>query len=250
LGDACDNCPTDTNADQANFDGDSQGDVCDADDDNDGDPDVTDPDDDNDGFPDTFEIACGSQPPLSDNAPELLGNGIDDDGDGSTDEAQPIAAGFDCDGDGQNDDNENLYRYPAAFGPAESGGQCNNNADDDGDGRRNDGCHPTTGTSHQGRCADAAGSVNESDDQWPADFNDDGFVTILDINSFAFPAPGAWTGGTPTLPSASNYNARWDLSSPGGAINVLDISAVNAPVPHLGGVRPGDVGFVLGCLPD
>ena len=37
-----DNCPNDPNFDQANFDGDSEGDVCDEDDDNDLDPDVTD----------------------------------------------------------------------------------------------------------------------------------------------------------------------------------------------------------------
>ncbi|MCP4873037.1 MAG: hypothetical protein GY898_30455 [Proteobacteria bacterium] len=40
--DSADNCPNDANFDQANFDGDSEGDVCDADDDNDLDPDVTD----------------------------------------------------------------------------------------------------------------------------------------------------------------------------------------------------------------
>jgi hypothetical protein len=34
--DAADNCPTTSNADQLNFDGDSKGDACDADDDNDG----------------------------------------------------------------------------------------------------------------------------------------------------------------------------------------------------------------------
>jgi hypothetical protein len=37
-----DNCPNVANGDQANYDGDSQGDVCDADDDNDGVPDVND----------------------------------------------------------------------------------------------------------------------------------------------------------------------------------------------------------------
>ena len=34
--DAVDNCPEDANEDQANFDGDDEGDVCDSDDDNDG----------------------------------------------------------------------------------------------------------------------------------------------------------------------------------------------------------------------
>jgi len=41
--DELDNCPNDANADQANYDGDLEGDVCDADDDNDGCLDVDDP---------------------------------------------------------------------------------------------------------------------------------------------------------------------------------------------------------------
>lgn len=41
--DEFDNCPNDANADQANYDGDLEGDVCDADDDNDGCLDVDDP---------------------------------------------------------------------------------------------------------------------------------------------------------------------------------------------------------------
>jgi hypothetical protein len=39
---SADNCPNDANADQANYDGDTQGDVCDNDDDNDGVPDAND----------------------------------------------------------------------------------------------------------------------------------------------------------------------------------------------------------------
>lgn len=55
--DANDNCPAVANANQANFDGDSQGDVCDSDDDNDDLPDSDDPNDndtdsDNDGVGD------------------------------------------------------------------------------------------------------------------------------------------------------------------------------------------------------
>ncbi len=63
--DANDNCPAVSNADQANFDGDSQGDVCDADDDNDALPDTQDPNDhdvdsDNDGINDGLD-QCPSE---------------------------------------------------------------------------------------------------------------------------------------------------------------------------------------------
>jgi len=75
-----DNCPTNANADQADFDGDLAGDVCDPDDDDDGLLDVvetntgvfvspgdtgTDPfnvDSDGDGFADGEEVAAGSDP--------------------------------------------------------------------------------------------------------------------------------------------------------------------------------------------
>ena len=75
-----DNCPSQANADQANFDGDAAGDVCDADDDNDGLLDTvetdtgvfvsagdtgSDPfnsDSDGDGFDDGLEVAQGSDP--------------------------------------------------------------------------------------------------------------------------------------------------------------------------------------------
>ncbi len=56
--DGSDNCPELANADQANADGDSQGDACDDDDDNDNVADAMDVDDDNDGL---IEIATASE---------------------------------------------------------------------------------------------------------------------------------------------------------------------------------------------
>lgn len=63
--DGADNCPLDSNTDQANFDGDSEGDVCDIDDDNDK---VMDS---NDAFPfdATRSSASGSNPPPNSSPP-------------------------------------------------------------------------------------------------------------------------------------------------------------------------------------
>jgi len=92
-----DNCPTTSNVAQANFDGDSQGDVCDSDDDNDGRNDNSD--------------NC----PLSSNADQLNTDGdaqgnacdSDDDGDsvGDSSDAFPLhaEASTDTDGDGKPD---------------------------------------------------------------------------------------------------------------------------------------------------
>jgi endonuclease G len=115
--DASDNCPSTANPDQADFDHDGAGNVCDA-------------DDDNDGQTDADEIACGSDPQNNtskatdtdgDNSPDCVDN--DDDNDGVPDAADAFPldpnesvdtdhdgignnADTDDDGDGQSDADE------------------------------------------------------------------------------------------------------------------------------------------------
>ena len=134
LGDACDNCPNVTNEDQADGDGDQIGDLCDpcpvdplndvdsdgfcADQDNC--PDIANPlqedrDNDNHGDPcdNCPDVRNGNQrdrdgdgagevcdcddtdPDVSPNAPEICGNGVDDDCDGDVDSADPDCAAVD-----------------------------------------------------------------------------------------------------------------------------------------------------------
>ena len=109
VGDNGDNCPVTANAGQSNFDGDTQGDVCDNDDDNDGvadgsdlfpfnpaesidsDSDGTgnnaDPDDDNDGTPDVSDAFPLDAAESLDTDGDGIGNNADgdDDGDGAAD---------------------------------------------------------------------------------------------------------------------------------------------------------------------
>jgi len=143
--DGVDNCPADANADQLNTDGDTQGNVCDADDDNDGLTDLeeasfgSDPllaDKDEDGLTDLEEFNLDTNPELPDtdsdghidnvdncpinaNADQLdtdedtQGNACDedDDNDGLTDAAEAILESnpliVDTDGDGENDNVDN-----------------------------------------------------------------------------------------------------------------------------------------------
>lgn len=113
--DPADNCPWDPNADQADADGDGVGDACDY-------------DADNDGVDDKTEELLGSNPndagstPEHNWFPESCGDGADNDGDGSTDAADPGCAPDD-DGDFVPDATDNC---PTVYNTDQ--------ADSDGDG--------------------------------------------------------------------------------------------------------------------
>ena len=230
LGDACDNCPTTDNADQANFDGDALGDACDPDDDNDGILDALDPDDDNDGTEDGVEIACGANPVDDASVPERLGNSVDDDDDGQTDEVQAPVSGQDCDGDGFRDDIEAALVWPSDDGDgattgAETGADCGDIQDNDGDTIVNDGCAsgvPTGGTGHQERCSDTSTKHDEANDQWSADFDDSGRLNINDVTTFRFPVNHFLELVDDPVPNA---HARWNLNGD-NKVNINDVSKV------------------------
>jgi hypothetical protein len=105
-----DNCPS-SNPDQTDFDGDYAGDPCDPDIDGDSIANGSDSEADGDGLANTLESACGSNPLHSGSTPERTDPGlagVDDDRDGSTDEALPGGAGAsDCDRDGFDGTSEN-----------------------------------------------------------------------------------------------------------------------------------------------
>ncbi len=140
---ASDNCPAVSNPDQANNDGDSMGDVCDADDDNDGVPDSSD------------NCPTSSTPDQANNDGDSMGDvcDADDDNDGVDDltDAFPLDASesVDTDGDGQgnnadqDDDNDGVPDSSDNCPTASNPDQANNDgdsmadacdADDDNDG--------------------------------------------------------------------------------------------------------------------
>ena len=104
--DSADNCPDNANTDQANNEGDAQGDVCDDDDDNDLLPDLqepgfgtspTNPDFDGDGVLDGQEVVDGSSPL----APDSDGDGVGD----APDQCEGTPPGVQVDAQGCNEEN-------------------------------------------------------------------------------------------------------------------------------------------------
>jgi endonuclease G len=201
--DDTDNCPFTVNADQANFDHDSMGDVCDT-------------DDDNDGVSDTDEAAAGSDPHNAASTPEVcdgvdndLNDGVDegftdtdqdgtadcvdtdDDNDGVSDAAE-IAAGSDplnaastpevCDGV-DNDLNDGVDE---GFTDTDHDGQADCvDPDDDNDGVSDAaeiaaGSDPLNAASTPEVCDGVDNDLNDGIDEGFADTDHDGHADCVD----------------------------------------------------------------------
>jgi hypothetical protein len=255
-----DNCPTVPNLDQANFDGDSQGDACDT-------------DDDNDGLADTSEPATCTAPLPS--HPGRLDPDCDDDlrsdGPSDPDGAGPILAGpdncinvsntsqtntdgdsfgdacdLDDDNDGVNDTTDNCplvanasqANYDLQWGDTQGGDACD--PEDDGDGY-SDAAEANVGTLNPDPCGNLVtipGNAFPTSSAWPADLRSDTFslnkVNISDLGTFTVPFRRINTS-----PGDPNYNVRWDLSPGTGGlgkrINVIDLSTMTTTYPLMFG---------------
>ena len=160
-------------------------------------------DTDRDGVSDVAESNCGGDANDSRVRPERTDDvftGVNEDGDGSTDEALPGGSGaYDCDGDGYTGDAE-----AHVFGVA-------------------------------GRDQDACGT-----DAWPSDFvsgsipNSTNRINILDLASFVVPI--RYLGTDVGTQIGDN---RWDIDPGPGPlavdINILDLAAMTAPGSDTGG---------------
>ncbi len=128
---------------------------------------------------------------------------------------------------------------PAVAAP-ETGAQCLNATDDDGDGFVNDGCPPVgafseaqfnIGTGILAPCH--VGAEAGPSPSWPSDFVSGGIpdstdkITITDLTSFLAPARRL-----DTSPGSANFNSRWDLVPGRGLfprwININDLTSLIA----------------------
>ena len=184
--DTQDNCPSDANPTQDDFDGDGEGDVCDR-------------DDDWDGFPDSREAYRGSDPMDPNSTPEVC-DGVDNDLNDGIDE------GYD------------LLPLPSGNGTADclegvdtDGDTILNPTDDDDD---NDGWSDILEIRMRTDTLDACPD-DQFDDAWWADPTNNGKVNINDVTRFRLPF--LTTEGEPS------FEYRMDFTG-NGFININDVS--------------------------
>jgi hypothetical protein len=264
--DTSDNCPTVGNSNQANFDGDADGDACDI-------------DRDNDGLVNTSEPASCTGNPLPSPHPGEYDPDCDDDnvsdGPSDPDSAGPIAAGPDncisvantnqlnTDGDtlgnacDPDDDNDGVLdgadNCPVNSNPSQSnmdgdsmGDACDD--EDDGDGFT-DATEAHVVTFALDNCANHTSTPPIYSQAWPADlFSPAGQIpdsrdniNITDLTSFLAPLRRFNTdpGDEPA------YNVRWDLDPGKGlftnTINIQDLTwIITTAPPMFGGMRAFD----------
>ena len=249
--DANDNCPATANSNQANFDGDANGDACDTDDDNDGLVDASEPG------------SCTGNPPPSPHAGQFDPDCDDDnvsDGANDPDSGGPIVAGPDncisaantnqlnTDGDSQgnacdaDDDNDGVLdgadNCPLNSNPSQSnmdgdslGDACD--TEDDGDGF-DDTAEAHVLTNPLDNCGSHTTSAPIFSQSWPADlFSQSGQtpntvnkVTIQDLTAYL--APVRRFNTSPNVDA--NFHIRWDiLPGPGlfsKHINIQDLTTL------------------------
>jgi hypothetical protein len=173
--DGLDNCPTTSNTNQANFDGDTLGDVCDPDDDNDGVNDTTD----NCDFAVNPTQANWNGNALGDACEDSdLDNWLD-----SQDNCKGLAnpSQSNADGDSYGDTCDNC---PAKSNSSQADvdGDFIGDACDDSDGDSwTDEIELFTGTIRTQKCASNTGANNEPVDATPPDTNDDMRYNTLDL---------------------------------------------------------------------
>ncbi len=251
--DSSDNCPAVSNPLQENFDGDSVGDACDA-------------DDDNDGLVDASEPASGCLPSGGGRLDPDCDNDNVSDGSLDPDGAGPIVVGPDncittantnqlnTDGDSMgdacdpDDDNDTVLdaadNCPVTYNPTQTntdgdsmGDACD--PEDDGDGYL-DTAEAWVGTNPLDNCGSPTSSPPIYSQSWPADLADTGSsankITLADVTSFIVPVRIFNTS-----PGDLNYNQRWDIvpgSVSGKKINLQDLTSITTLTPLMfGGAR-------------